>query len=67
MPTVEVTEPTVACCWMSLIHCWWSMPALAGAAKPNRAAAKPVAVIPAMVANTDFFMMIPLLCVSLMF
>src|SRR4051812_2898283 len=43
---------------MSLSHAWWSTPALAGAAKPNRAAAKPLAT---MVANADFFMIFPLL------
>ena len=61
MPTTEVAEPTAACCWLLCTHSWWSMPADAGAARPNRAAAKPVAT---MLANPNFFILLFLFLVS---
>jgi len=30
LPTVDVAEPTTACCWISSSQEWWSIPALAG-------------------------------------
>src|SRR6185312_5228420 len=55
-PKVGVTEPTGACCWMSCTHWLWPRSACAGPARPRTAAARPLAT---MVANPNFFILMP--------